>query len=561
MNGTTISTFSRNEFNQLLNSQEDTKSMITAEEQSPSAHTYQKGNYLIFNNQLYKVTSAIEIGDTLSTSTNIILTNTGHELKATAGSGSGGEGEVITPPTVDVSGPVYNNTPRSPMFTGFDEDTMIVGQDPAITVGSYRASVALKNANNIWSDTNDSYPKMYTWNVLKAIGVISCSVDSLTLDENNLYLDITITVNSNATITTSISNTGTAQIEYISGNTYRISAVSLGTTTLSINAPATDNYTAASLSIPITVNYIDPVLNNNSWSAISAVSAIGTASSAWSIGDKKAIVLNGAIGDRLTLTNETLYVFIIGFDHNAEIEGYGISFSCFRTSDNKDVALIDGRYSKYVHGEKNFSMCHHATSSSGNIMTTYGGWKGCDLRYDILGSTNRAPSGYGSKPSSSRTGYDATSTCATNPVSNTLMAALPSDLRAVMKPITKYTDNSGHTQTAAGAVKASIDYLPLLAVCEVIGEDAAATRNGYNKTEIDYQQQYSYFISGNTFARYKYNDSTTYAYHWLRSPMAPKTSTGSIDTDKFACVSAAASGSMSHNGTIHSYGISPVFLI
>lgn len=38
---------------------------------------------------------------------------------------------------------------------------------------------------------------------------------------------------------------------------------------------------------------------------------------------------------------------------------------------------------------------------------------------------------------------DATATTATNPVANTLMAALPSDLRAVMQPMTIYTDNTG----------------------------------------------------------------------------------------------------------------------
>ena len=62
--------------------------------------------------------------------------------------------------------------------------------------------------------------------------------------------------------------------------------------------------------------------------------------------------------------------------------------------------------------------------------TNAGGWKGCDLRYDVLGSTNTNDG-------------DATATTATNPVANTLMAALPSDLRAVMQPMTIYTDNTG----------------------------------------------------------------------------------------------------------------------
>lgn len=42
-----------------------------------------------------------------------------------------------------------------------------------------------------------------------------------------------------------------------------------------------------------------------------------------------------------------------------------------------------------------------------------------------------------------RVGYDASENCATTPVANTLMAALPSELRVHMKPMTIYTDNVG----------------------------------------------------------------------------------------------------------------------
>ena len=49
------------------------------------------------------------------------------------------------------------------------------------------------------------------------------------------------------------------------------------------------------------------------------------------------------------------------------------------------------------------------------------------------------------------------------------MAALPADLRAVMKPITKYTDNIGGGTNDAGNVTASVDYLPLLAEKEIFG--------------------------------------------------------------------------------------------
>lgn len=47
--------------------------MITVEEVSPSTHAYQRGNYLIYNNNLYKVISAIAINDTLTISTIAIV--------------------------------------------------------------------------------------------------------------------------------------------------------------------------------------------------------------------------------------------------------------------------------------------------------------------------------------------------------------------------------------------------------------------------------------------------------------------------------------------------------
>ena len=144
----------------------------------------------------------------------------------------------------------------------------------------------------------------------------------------------------------------------------------------------------------------------------------------------------------------------------------------------------------------------------------YGGWAGSDLRYDILGSTDVAPSGYGSAPTSSRAGYDATETCATSPVANTLMSCLPSDLRAVMKPITKYTDNVGGDTYSESAVTETKDYLPLLSFFEVFGEDIA-NLNPYEKNN---QMQYAYF----TDDVYKYvsrdDYPNTFATWSLRSP-------------------------------------------
>ena len=175
------------------------------------------------------------------------------------------------------------------------------------------------------------------------------------------------------------------------------------------------------------------------------------------------------------------------------------------------------------------------------------------MRYDILGSTDVAPSGYGSIVDSSRVGYDATSTCATNPVANTLMSCLPSDLRAVMKPIIKYTDNTG-----GGAwqtpVTATTDYLPLISEFETFG---SASYSSSSK-----QAQYSYFSNtSNNKAKYKHNSSSSLANWWLRSTnwtsgmdFCYVYSSGSPTSDNIYA-------SLSRDSASYSIGISPVFLV
>lgn len=81
--------------------------------------------------------------------------------------------------------------------------------------------------------------------------------------------------------------------------------------------------------------------------------------------------------------------------------------------------------------------------------TNAGGWKDSYMRKTVLGNSGTP----------------------TSPPANSLLAALPSDLRAVMKPITKYTDNVGNdTGNVESNVTATTDYLVLYAEFEVFGE-------------------------------------------------------------------------------------------
>lgn len=295
----------------------------------------------------------------------------------------------------------------------------------------------------------------------------------------------------------------------------------------------------------IILKYVSSFLENNSWEQISIAAASGQAQNYWSVGDCKAVDIKGTVGS-LSL-DTTLYVYIIGFNHNGATGT--IDFGTFKTaaSDGVDVCLISSNYGGYDTGASHFSMNHWGTTSS-PYNRNFGGWKGCDLRYDILGSTDTAPSGYGQIVETSRAGYDASATCAVSPVPNTLMAALPSDLRAVMKPMTVYTDNVGNSSNVASGVSASVDYMPLPAEFEIFG-----TRKSANTYEQNYQAQYTYYINGNTQIKYKHSETSSYANWWLRSP--------TYNSANYFCWSAGNIVSVGSYYSRISYGLAPIFRV
>ena len=283
----------------------------------------------------------------------------------------------------------------------------------------------------------------------------------------------------------------------------------------------------------------------DSWETISQISASGNAQQYYAVGDCKAIHIAGTVG---TLeVDTTLYAVILGFDHNAELEGYGITFGLFLSDElGVGVALCDANYNSYnSSGLKLFNMNHRQGSSSSGH--NFGGWKGCDMRYDILGSTDTAPSGYGATATTANVGYDASSTCATSPVAHTLMSCLPYDLRSVMKPMTKYTDNAGNESDVEANVTASVDYLPLLSEYEVHGARSYANQYEQNK-----QAQYAYFASGNSKVKYRHTATSSSVYWWVRSTV--------YNSNRNFCY-------VSYNGTAstgysrYSLGVAPIFLV
>ena len=248
-------------------------------------------------------------------------------------------------------------------------------------------------------------------------------------------------------------------------------------TSEAINATEYKDYT-------LTLDYVNPVLDKNEWKVIKKVADADKGANYWAVGDTKRITLNGKVG-ATTISNLKVDAFIIGFNHNSGKEGSNRIHFLLGKIGGKFVGLVDSYYdpSGYTTTSGAFTMNTSDTNS--------GGWAKTQMRSTVLGAA--------SDP--------------TNPTANTLLAALPADLRAVMKSVTKYTDNTGGGSNSASAVTATTDYLWLLAEFEVFG-----SRTYANSSEPSSQAQYEYFKAGNSKIAYKHSAAETAAAWRLRSP-------------------------------------------
>jgi hypothetical protein len=294
-------------------------------------------------------------------------------------------------------------------------------------------------------------------------------------------------------------------------------------------------------------------LEEASWETIQTIGRLGIGSQYWSVGDSKTLpAMSGAIGNYFNFSDfagrsTQLKVFIIHFNY---MNQNGIYFGCFRYKNSNDewveVILSDKKWDANVINEKTFNINHWGIN---NKSFNYGGWKGCDLRYDILGSTDVAPSGYGNPNTIGRVGYDATETCATNPVPNTLMSKFPIELREVMKPIEIYTDNSSDETHTEDTVTMSIDFLPLMAEYEMWGSNVQA--NSYEK---NYQQRFGFFLNG-------YKRNWRVSYNGVVNT-GGRMSRSLVKSSKYSWCSINSGGSASNSYDIRkSFGLSPFFRV
>lgn len=343
-----------------------------------------------------------------------------------------------------------------------------------------------------------SLPEAGTWSVKATLnGQTSDTknvsvVDSYAVALTFFSATITVNVDSGASVTlkkggTTIAtktSTGSAVFTVTETGAYTVTATKNGQTT-----SGSVNVVSGTTSYSLTLSFVSSTLNNNEWSVIKSVSDAGQGANYWSIGDRKAVTLNGTVG-KLSLSNVTTYAFIIGFNHNASVEGANrIHFQLAKTalSGGTDVCLCDSSYNSTVSTTGYFSMNSSRTNS--------GGWASSQMRTNICGTSLSSYSG-------------------------TIIAVIPAALRAVLKPVTKYTDNTANGGgSTASCVTATTDYFFLLSEFEVFGSISYGNTNEKNK-----QAQYAYYSAGNSKIKYKHDGTSTAAFWWLRSPGAGNSS-------------------------------------
>lgn len=338
-------------------------------------------------------------------------------------------------------------------------------------------------------------PEAGTWTVTatlngqtsdtKTVSVVDSYAVSLTF----YSATITVTAPSGATVTlkkggsTLQTKTSTGTVVFTVGETgsYTVEATQNGQST-----SGTVNVVSSTTSYSLTLSFVSSTLNSNSWATIRSVSDKGQGANYWSVGDRKAVTLNGTVG-KLSLSNVTTYAFILGFNHNSSYEGSNrIHFQLAKTavSGGTDVALYDNQYGP----DSGWSAPGAGYFVMNASNTNAGGWNSSQMRTSICGT--------------SLTSY-----------SGTIIGAIPAELRSNLKSVTKYTDNTGNSSTAQANVTATTDYFFLLAEYEVFGTITYA-----NTYEANKQAQYDYYKAGNSKIKYKYNATTTAVHWWLRSP-------------------------------------------
>ena len=394
----------------------------------------------------------------------------------------------------------YTGSAQSPQWSNYDSNKLTIGgTSTATNAGSYAATFTPK-ANYQWSDGSAS-AKSVTWAIGKAAGSLTLAKSSVTLNISSLTESVAVTRAGDGVISATSSNTATARVE-VSGTSVKITGLKAGTAKITVKVAAGTNHTAPSdKTINVTVSLPDTSLANNTPDIIAAAAKSGQAANYWSVGDKVGIAVNGSFGG--LSYNNTVYAFILGFNHNSSVEGgNSIHFQFGKTAAGVDIAFVNS------YGSTSTGFCMNTSN------TNSGGWNNSYMRKTIC---------------------------------TAFLAALPTAWQNIIAACTKYSDNTGGGSNTASYVTATSDKIWLLSEMEVQG-----TRSYANSAEANYQKQYDYYRNGNSKVKYQHTATTSACFWWLRSVRAGHT--------PYFCY-VYTDGSAYYNYAYRSYGFAPGFKV
>lgn len=195
----------------------------------------------------------------------------------------------ISVPTVSGS-LTYNGQAQSPTLTGYDAGKMTLSGDTSGTnAGSYTA-VVTPTAQYKWSD-GSTEAKDIQWSIAKATPSITFDPASVSLDTSTTSQAVSVTYTGDGTLSAQSDNSGVATAS-LEGTTLTVTGVETGNTAIQVSASEGTNYTAASASLSVAVQFVItiPVLPTQS----GTLTYNGSAQSpSWSNYDPEQLTISG----------------------------------------------------------------------------------------------------------------------------------------------------------------------------------------------------------------------------------------------------------------------------
>lgn len=198
----------------------------------------------------------------------------------------------ISVPTVSGS-LTYNGQAQSPTLTGYDADKMVLSGDTSGTnAGSYTAVVAPTEQYK-WAD-GSTEAKGIQWSIAKATPSITFDPESVSLDTSTTSQAVSVTYTGDGTLSAQSDNSGVATAS-LEGTTLTVTGVETGNTAIQVSASEGTNYTAASASLSVAVQFaiIIPVVPTQSGSLTYKPYTLQTVS--WNNYDPDQLTIGGSV--------------------------------------------------------------------------------------------------------------------------------------------------------------------------------------------------------------------------------------------------------------------------